>query len=99
MSRQNGIFRIHKNYKRGSLSAIRLFQVKAEGHCVQYSGDWWVTNKLTVIKEVTKEDIYSYFMNNSFIKAKVMKHLKLNHDFGTVFLNQKSLHLSNRKRI
>ena len=60
--------------------------MKAEGHCVQYSGDWWVTNKLTVINEVTKEDIYSYFMNNSLIKAKVMKHLKLNRDFWDGFL-------------
>ncbi|WP_243759506.1 hypothetical protein [[Clostridium] symbiosum] len=74
------------NYKKGSLSAIRLFRVKAEGHCVQYSGDWWVTNKLTVINEVTKEEIYSYFMNNSLIKAKVIKHLKLNHDFWDGFL-------------
>lgn len=75
-----------KNYRKEYSTTIRLFRVKAEGHCVQYSGDWWVTNNLTVIEEVTKEEIYSYFMDNLDLKARVMKHLNLNHDFWDEFL-------------
>lgn len=75
-----------KNYRKENPFTIRLFRVKAEGHCVQYSGDWWVTNNLTVIEEVTKEEIYSYFMNNLHLKAKVTKYLNLSHDFWDDFL-------------
>ena len=75
-----------KNYRTGYPGVIRLFRVKAEGHCIQYSGDWWVTNNLTVIEEVTKEEIYSYFMDNVDLKAKVMKHLGFNENFWNDFI-------------
>lgn len=41
----------------------RLFKVKAEGHCFRYR-DHWVANKLTVISEVTQDEIIDYFKSN-----------------------------------
>lgn len=56
-------FLSHPNY--------RLFKVKAEGHCCKY-GNHWVSNKLTIISEVTQDEIIEYF-NSDPEKLKIVK--------------------------
>lgn len=46
------------------LKEKRLFRVKAEGHCVQRNQTGWVSNKLTLIEEVTQKEIIDYFSNS-----------------------------------
>ena len=52
----------------------RLFKIKAEKHCLQNTKFGWVSNKLTILEEVTKEDIISYFEKNADAKEKIIKH-------------------------
>lgn len=75
-----------KNYTEG-LGAVRLFRVKAEEHCIQLDRDrgWWVTNKLTVLEEVRKEEIYQYFMDNPDARSIVSKKEDLTPDFWEAF--------------
>ena len=54
---------MHPNY--------RVFKVKAEGHCCKYGGHW-VSNKLTIISEVTQDEIIEYF-NSDPEKLKIVK--------------------------
>ena len=56
-------FLLHPNY--------RVFKVKAEGHCRKYGGHW-VSNKLTIISEVTQDEIIEYF-NSDPEKLKIVK--------------------------
>ena len=56
-------FLSHPNY--------RVFKVKAEGHCCKY-GNHWVSNKLTIISEVTQDEIIEYF-NSDPEKLKIVK--------------------------
>lgn len=56
-------FLLHPNY--------RVFKVKAEGHCYKY-GRNWVSNKLTIISEVTQDEIIEYF-NSDPEKFKTLK--------------------------
>ena len=56
-------FLLHPNY--------RVFKVKAEGHCCKYGGHW-VSNKLTIISEVTQDEIIEYF-NSDPEKLKIVK--------------------------
>lgn len=74
-----------KNYVDG-YSVIRLFRVKAEGHCVNMKGDWWVTNTLTVLEEVSKNEIYRYYMENPKSREQVSAKLDLSPDFWNEFL-------------
>lgn len=75
-----------KNYVNGH-SVYRLFRVKAEGHCVNMRGDWWVTNTLTVLEEVSKNEIYQYYMENPKAREMVSAHCKLPQHFWEEFLN------------
>ena len=54
----------------------RLFEVKAEGHCFENTTNGWVSNKLTVIREVTKEEIIEYFNQSQKLKLIVEKFLE-----------------------
>lgn len=74
-----------KNYTDGN-SVVRLFRVKAEGHCVNMDGDWWVTNTLTVLEEVSKDEIYRYYIENPKAREKVSAYYKLSPDFWKKFL-------------
>lgn len=76
-----------KNYAEGR-GACRLFRVKAEEHCLKMNGnlDWWVTNKITVLEEVSKEEIYQYYMENPRARERVEKHYALTPDFWDEFL-------------
>lgn len=76
----------HVNYKKNNGLITRLFRVKAEDHCVQHSGDWWVTNKITVMEEVTKEEIYKYYQENPSLKEKVSDKMELDDEFWNAFL-------------
>lgn len=42
-------------------SEYRLFLVKGEGHCFENTSGNWVSNRLTLLREVTQEEIYKYF--------------------------------------
>lgn len=46
----------------------RLFEVKAEGHCFENTTKGWVSNKLTVIREIPREEIIEYFNQNQQLK-------------------------------
>lgn len=74
-----------KNYVDGCL-VERLFRVKAEGHCVKMSGDWWVTNTITILDEVSKSEIYQYYTENPKAKELVSAHENLSSDFWEEFL-------------
>ena len=52
----------------------RLFLVKGEGHCFQNTAYGWVSNKLTLIREVSKEEIIKYFNKRLKLKLKTEKH-------------------------
>lgn len=75
-----------KDYVKGQ-DVIRLFRVKAEGHCKRINGDWWVTNTLTVLEEVDKKEIYQYYMENPKAKEQVSAHCKLSENFWEEFCN------------
>lgn len=53
------------------LQIIRLFKIKAEKHCFQNTTKGWVTNKLTLLEEVKKEEIVKYFNEHPEAKEKV----------------------------
>lgn len=74
-----------KDYVEGH-GVTRLFRVKAEGHCVNIDGDWWVTNTLTVLEEVSKNEIYEYYMENTKARERVSEHYNLSPDFWKEFL-------------
>lgn len=40
---------------------MRLFKVKGEGHCFKTTQQGWVSNKLTIIEEVSQSEIIEYF--------------------------------------
>lgn len=40
---------------------MRLFKVKGEGHCFKNTFNGWVSNKLTLIEEVSQSEIIEYF--------------------------------------
>lgn len=75
-----------KDYVNGQC-VRRLFRVKAEGHCVNIDGDWWVTNTLTVLEEVGKNEIYQYYKDNPKARAQVSAHYGLSQNFWEEFLN------------
>lgn len=77
-----------KNYADG-YGVMRLFRVKAEGHCVNMGGDWWVTNTLTVLEEVSKHEIYRYYMQNPKAREQVSAYYRLSPDFWEEFLESK----------
>lgn len=76
-----------KNYAEGR-GALRLFRVKAEEHCLEMNDDldWWVTNKITVLGEVSKEEIYQYYMEHPRARERVEEYYKLTPDFWDEFL-------------
>lgn len=74
-----------KNYVNGH-GVTRLFRVKAEEHCVNMDGDWWVTSTLTVLEEVSKNEIYRYYMENPKARELVSEKLDLSPDFWNEFL-------------
>ncbi len=60
---------------RGKLcNDMRLFIVKAEGHCFENTPDGWVSNRLALIKEVQKEEIIAYFNKRPELKVQVQKY-------------------------
>lgn len=59
----------------GNTPLIRLFKIKAEKHCLQNTAYGWVTNKLTLLEEVTHEELINYFNTNVIIKEKVVKYI------------------------
>lgn len=63
------------------LTHTRLFLVKAEEHCVHIAHDWWVTNHITVQREVSKKEIYEYYMSHLEAKKMVSDMLQLTDDF------------------
>lgn len=55
----------------------RLFKVKAEGHCFKNNtSNGWVSNKLTLIREVTKDEIIEYFNKDKKLKSLAEDFLK-----------------------
>nr|WP_025774306.1 hypothetical protein [Clostridium botulinum] len=57
----------------------RLFEVKGEGHCFKNPDCGWVSNRLTIIREVCKEEIIAYFNESPDLKLKTGEYLeKLN---------------------
>ncbi len=54
----------------------RLFVVKGEGHCFQITAFGWVSNRLTLIREVSKEEIVKYFNERPDLKLEVDKYYK-----------------------
>ncbi|WP_353097072.1 hypothetical protein [Tissierella praeacuta] len=54
-------------------SEVRLFKVKGEGHCFKNTTYGWVSNKLTLIREVTKEEIIEYFNKRPELKLEIEK--------------------------
>lgn len=55
----------------------RLFKVKAEGHCFKNNtSNGWVSNKLTLIREVTKDEIIEYFNKDKKLKSLTEDFLK-----------------------
>lgn len=55
----------------------RLFEVKAEGHCFKNNtSNGWVSNKLTLIREVTKDEIIEYFTKDPKLKLLAQNFLK-----------------------
>ena len=57
-------------------SIIRLFKIKAEKHCLQITKRGWVTNKLTLLEEITKKEIIDYFEEHSDAKELIINHYK-----------------------
>lgn len=55
---------------------VRLFLVKGERHCFQNTTYGWVSNRLTLISEVSKEEIITYFNKNPDLKLSTEKHFK-----------------------
>lgn len=49
----------------------RLFKVKAEGHCFENTTNGWVSNKLTIVREVTREEIMEYFSQSQKLRLRV----------------------------
>lgn len=54
----------------------RLFLVKGEGHCFQNTTYGWVSNKLTLIREVSKEELIEYFNKKPEIKLAAEKYFE-----------------------
>ena len=79
-----------KNFAKGR-AVFRLFRVKAEGHCISRNDDldWWVTNKITVLEEVSKEEIYQYYMENPRARELVAQKEQLPPTFWDEFLKSK----------
>lgn len=44
---------------------VRLFRVRGEGHCFENTSIDWVSNKLTLIEEVSQQEIIDYFSNRT----------------------------------
>lgn len=70
------------NYSTGiGESEYRLFEVEAKGHCFQNTSSGWVSNNLTLVREVPQEEIYAYFINrssssNEAITPEIMEHYR-----------------------
>lgn len=54
----------------------RLFRVRAKDHCFSYHNGGWVSNDLTVLSEVTQEEIIEYFKQHPDFRERVMKKLE-----------------------
>ena len=76
-----------KHYTKGR-DVFRLFRVKAEGHCLEMNDDldWWITNKITILEEVSKEEIYQYYMENPRAREAVTQEEQLPPNFWDEFL-------------
>lgn len=46
----------------------RLFEVEAKDHSFENTSGGWVSNHLTLVREVTPEEIYSYLINHPFLE-------------------------------
>ena len=55
-------------------SDMRLFKVKGEGHCFKTTQKGWVSNKLTLIKEVSQKEIIAYFSAKPELKDKMINY-------------------------
>ncbi|WP_026883553.1 hypothetical protein [Clostridium akagii] len=54
----------------------RLFVVKGDGHCFQNTNYGWVSNRLTLIREVSKKEIIQYFNNSPDLKLTTEKYFE-----------------------
>lgn len=64
-------------------SVIRLFRVKAEKHCLHNTQYGWVTNKLTLLEEVTHDEIVEYFNQSEELRAQVIE--RMNNTYNETF--------------
>jgi len=68
-------------------SEVRLFKVKGEGHCFKNTTNGWVSNKLTPIREVTREEIIEYFNDRPELKLAIEKYIEVDgKGYGNVWL-------------
>lgn len=71
---------------------VRIFKVKAEGHCLERANNGWVSNKLTLIEEVSQEEIIDYFRSKPELIDKVIqryKNDKMSEDIWTEYTRTK----------
>lgn len=52
----------------------KLYKIKAEKHCHHNTKYGWVSNHLTLVEEVTKEEIIDYYEKNPEILEKIQKY-------------------------
>ncbi len=67
-------------------SEVRLFKVKGEGHCFENTANGWVSNKLTLIREVTREEIVKYFNKRLELKLAIEENKAENSIYENVWL-------------
>ncbi len=58
---------------RTTMFRCRIFRVKAENHVFQTQNEGWVANKLTLLSEVTQDEIIEYFSENPDAKQRLFE--------------------------
>lgn len=58
---------------------VKLFLVKAEGHCHHYTKYGWVSNHLTLVREITQNEIIEYYEKNLEILSELKNKLFKDH--------------------
>lgn len=64
----------------------RLFKVKGEGHCFKTTQGGWVSNKLTLIKEVSQKEVIEYFSAKPELIEKMIHHYAKSKDSNNIWL-------------
>lgn len=70
----------------------RLFKVKGEGHCFETTQKGWVSNKLTLIEEVSQTEIIAYFSSKPELIEKMIQinaKLEVGENIWLQYLNTK----------